>query len=265
MPNIKIYGVAVHHRKVVDAILEALRALPNDLTQELCISRVDDEPLSLEGTSQPFADISAGRSTPRVSLRAIAAALLPILDVELVDPLNGTKQFYRKGTPLVPKPNLEDLRINHSELLGFLVHSAKSGYASRSNQSMKEANGSESIFVDAGDWQSHDNWFGGDSFCGRTVVTYQEVPVWIMNYQGSLRQGVNKAYGSSVFDFLRRALNKLPADAPFRGPRDYREDRWHYESRTNGDHVKFEGFETITVHDDPACYIGHYHGCLLLP
>ena len=65
----------------------------------------------------------------------------------------------------------------------FLIACNKAGYAGGEEKKwIKERDGSTTIPFKLGDCESHDNFFGGEPYGGRTVVSYKGKPVWIMVY-----------------------------------------------------------------------------------
>lgn len=134
--------------------------------------------------------------------------------------------------------------IDIKELKQFLVAANKAGYASgKEKQWVKEKDGSTTIEFTQGEWKSHDNFFGGEPYGGRTVVFYKRKPVWIMVYYGRVVEGANP---DLIYPVLRAALKMMPAQSPFRGPKEYRQKEFEYKNSWRGDVDNFSGEEHIT-------------------
>lgn len=71
------------------------------------------------------------------------------------------------------------------DLQQFLLEANKSGYAGgKVKQWIKEKDGSTTILFEKNEWKSHDNFFGGEPYGGRTIVFYKDKPFWMMVYYG---------------------------------------------------------------------------------
>jgi hypothetical protein len=150
--------------------------------------------------------------------------------------------------------------VNKEQLRQFLVASNQAGYAGGEEKKwVKEPNHSTTIPFAKGAWESDDNFFGGEPFGGRTVVFYEENPVWIMVYYGWVAKG---AATDPVYEVLKNALGKMPEDAPFRGPREYQKNDCVYRNTWKGEVERFSGEEQIT-RDGQLIYKANYMGGLV--
>ena len=147
--------------------------------------------------------------------------------------------------------------MNKGTLRQFLTDSNKAGYAGGDEKKwIKESDGSTTIPFKKGDWRSHDNFFGGEPYGGRVIVFYKNKPYWMMVYYGWVVEGVDI---NLIYDVLRNALMRMPEEAPFRGPREYREGEFTYSNIWTGDIEKYSGEEQISQHKKlvyKANYIG---------
>ncbi|TSC77766.1 MAG: hypothetical protein G01um101429_969 [Parcubacteria group bacterium Gr01-1014_29] len=85
--------------------------------------------------------------------------------------------------------------MNKETLRKFLIEANKAGYAGgKEREWIKESDGSTTIPFQKGEWRSHDNFFGGEPYGGRSVVFYQEKPVWIMVYYGCVTEGIDSRF-----------------------------------------------------------------------
>lgn len=132
--------------------------------------------------------------------------------------------------------------LDEQELLAFLIKAKKEGYASGESTTIREEDGSYSTRFDSGDYKFHDSWFGGEPFGGREVVWYKNVPVWMMVYFGEDSGEVKDA-----IPVLRKALSLMPTDMPARGPKKLEEGSLTYTNEWEGNILKFEGIESISL------------------
>ncbi len=148
----------------------------------------------------------------------------------------------------------------HEALRQFLLESNRAGYAAGEKKHwIKEADVSTTIPYESGEWRSHDNFFGGEPYGGRVVVFYRGKPVWIMVYYGWVAEGIET---NPVYAALRRALERMPEESPFRGPKEYSEDGYVYTNDWTGDLKQFSGEEKIFSQDVPV-YKANYMGGLV--
>jgi hypothetical protein len=142
----------------------------------------------------------------------------------------------------------------------FLVASNEAGYAGgKSKEWIHEADHSVTIPFEKGSWKSHDNFFGGEPYGGRTVVFYEGNPTWIMVYYGWVAEGQETG---PVYGILRGALKQMPEDYPFRGPKEYKEGEFTYTNAWKGDVERFSGEEQITKGEE-VIYKANYRGGLV--
>jgi len=135
--------------------------------------------------------------------------------------------------------------MNFDELRQFLVDNNNAGYAGGDEKKwIKETNGSTTIPFAKGVWRSDDNFFGGEPYGGRIVVFKDEKAVWMMVYYGWVKDGVNT---DSVYKVLRGALMKMPADHPYRGPREFIQGEYIYRNSWQGELDRYSGEEVITL------------------
>lgn len=150
--------------------------------------------------------------------------------------------------------------MNKEELRQFIIEANKAGYAGgEQKQWIKEKDGSTTIVFEKGDWSSHDNFFGGEPYGGRTVVSFKEKPVWIMVYYGFVEE---RAATEAVYKLLRGALMKMPENFPFRGPKEYKEGEYIYLNFWEGELKRFYGEEKIEKGGNLA-YKANYMGGLV--
>lgn len=128
-------------------------------------------------------------------------------------------------------------------LKAFLNDPDHNGYAQwKRDEWVKEPDGSKTIVFEKGPWKSHDNFFGGEPYGGRTVVFYEGKPVWMIVYYGWIKEGADP---DSVYGILRNALRQMPPEYPFRGPERYKDGDFVYMNVWEGKVDKFSGEEKI--------------------
>lgn len=150
--------------------------------------------------------------------------------------------------------------MDKDALRQFLIDSNKAGYAGGEEKKwIKETDGSTTIPFEKGEFRSHDNFFGGEPYGGRVVVFYKNKPVWIMVYYGWVAKGIKT---DPIYAVLKNALMRMPKDAPFRGPKEYKEGKYIYLNKWNGYIERYSGEEKIT-HEKKLIYKANYMGGLV--
>ncbi|MCB9813144.1 MAG: hypothetical protein H6772_01925 [Pseudomonadales bacterium] len=150
--------------------------------------------------------------------------------------------------------------MSKEALRQFLVDSNKAGYAGGEEKKwIKEPDGSTTIPFEKDSWKSHDNFFGGEPYGGRTVVFHEDKPYWMMVYYGWVEEGVET---DPVYAVLRGALKQMPEDYPFRGPEEFTEGEFTYTNKWEGEVDRFSGEEAI-VKGDKLIYKASYLGGLV--
>lgn len=150
--------------------------------------------------------------------------------------------------------------LDIKNLKEFLVEAKKSTYASGDEFIKKaEEDNSTTITFEDGDFNYHDNYFGGEPYGGREVVFYKNEPVFMMVYYGSVDKDVSDL--SEVYGALRKALLLIPADYPYRGPNEVIEGDYKYKNNYLGEVDNFSGEESIEYHGKiiyKAKYLGGF-------
>jgi hypothetical protein len=137
------------------------------------------------------------------------------------------------------------------ELADFVVEGHTEGWAAEGSEVEPVFPGMKSIYHKSGNWEYRDNYFDYFRAPGFTVVSQNNVPVWMMAYFGA---GQTPGYESIVkptFAFLKRALMRVTPDMPFRGPSEYTEEDWNYRFKVlRGDIEDFIWEEAIRKDGD---------------
>ena len=150
--------------------------------------------------------------------------------------------------------------MNIELLTQFLIDSNKTGYAGGEEKKwIKEPDESTTIPYEKGEWKSHDNFFGGEPYGGRIIVSYKNKPVWMMVYYGWVSEGIS---ADPIYKVLRNALMHMPDEAPFRGPRELKDGEYMYTNSWSGNVERYSGEEQITQ-KEKLIYKANYMGGLV--
>lgn len=134
--------------------------------------------------------------------------------------------------------------MDEAALLAFLFDASRRGYAAgRDAAKVREADASTTIVYGRGGWRLHDNYFGGEPYGGREVVSLDGRPVWMAVYYGWVEGGSVDA--ERVYLFLQRALREAPPAFPIRGPDELSEGPFTYRNAHQGGVANFSGEESI--------------------
>lgn len=129
---------------------------------------------------------------------------------------------------------------DHERLIDFLQYVAREGYASDKSPITRLKDGSRDLVLEKSGLCFHDNWFGGEPFGGREVVSQNGRVFWMATYYGGFES--DAVEGTKV---LREAM-RLPDDNfPVRGPRSYSSRGYQYTYQWKGDIYRFESIEKI--------------------
>lgn len=143
-------------------------------------------------------------------------------------------------------------------LTEFLVRAKHSTYAgSGDDAGVDLLDGARELNYSEPPLTYRDRYYGWDPFSGEEVVQDRGRVVWSMNYRGLCSS--NDVTPSQVYGFLVKALGRVSADAPFRGPKAFSESEWGYVCRVSGDIHEFSGGEKI-LHGEKEVYRLLFHG-----
>ncbi len=131
---------------------------------------------------------------------------------------------------------------NMAEFVQFLVEAKKMTYAGEGQHAPPSRPASNDLPYQQGDYFYLDTYLGGLRFAGEEAVWHKGQPVWGMNYYGwMLVESVPEGFGA----FLKQALLQVPAEAPYRGPANFRDGEFEYRCHGEGTPGRFEGREII--------------------
>lgn len=142
------------------------------------------------------------------------------------------------------------------KLKQFLVRAKQATYAAGDKaKTIREVDGSKSLYFVDGDFKYHDNYFGGEPYGGREVVFYQNKPVWMMVYYGRVISGNT----SKVYKILQEALLEIEEQSPYRGPVELVAGDYKYVNQWQGEIDNFMG-EEIIYQNEVEVYRAGYRG-----
>lgn len=145
------------------------------------------------------------------------------------------------------------------ELSQFLIEAKTSTYAAGDMaQKISEADNSTTIIFEKWDYRYHDNYFGGEPYGGREVVFFRWKPIWMMTYYGWVEKARN-IIAWDVYAVLQGALRNIPESAPYRGPLEYRDEKYVYCNVYEWNLDQFCGEEIIKT-DYEIIYRARYMG-----
>lgn len=150
--------------------------------------------------------------------------------------------------------------INIDELKKFIEEANAAGYENDNPENqIKEKDGSTTLWYESGDWSFHDNFFGGEPYGGRIIVSYKKKPAWMMVYYGWLDDNISDVNGA--YSFLRKALRAGKVE-DFRGPKEFNEGKFKYINNREGEYKNYLGKEEIYLNGD-SVYTATYLGGLV--
>lgn len=137
--------------------------------------------------------------------------------------------------------------IDLKELAMFLVKAKKQTYAGEGKEITPQRPDFKELEYSENDYDYRDSYTGFFYAPGQEVVRIKEVPIWSMSYSGGMRPEYHGdvEFAGKVFAFLKKALFKVTADIPFRGPKKFKEGDFEYVNEVEGSVENFIGHEKI--------------------
>jgi len=140
----------------------------------------------------------------------------------------------------------------------FLVEAKVNTYASQGEGGETRLDdGSKELVFEHGGFKYRDRYFGSKLFAGEEVVWEGGEYVWGMNYYGGATD--EEASAASIYNFLKEALQRVPLEAPYRGPENLVIGDYDYQNKINGTIENFSGIERI-LYKNKEIYSLKYHG-----
>jgi len=148
--------------------------------------------------------------------------------------------------------------VNLTELAQFLVRAKQSTYAKGEGvvptDRLRNPGFTELEYPAQGSgveerFYYRDHYAGSLAAPGHEIVYVGDengAPLWMMSYSGGMNPEFDHLTGDA-FTFLKKVLQQVPPDAPFRGPVYVHEGAWTYmfKIKSKGDITGFSGDEEI--------------------
>ncbi|MEN7982299.1 MAG: DUF5680 domain-containing protein [Nanoarchaeota archaeon] len=143
------------------------------------------------------------------------------------------------------------------KLSKFIAEAKKATYAGNDAEK-KLPDESKELIYEKNNLIYRDRYFGSKSFSGQEVIFNKNKPIWSMNYYGRSLKGL--LLTKKIYNFLRKALLRIPESSPFRGPRKLVNCSWRYRNDWNGDLKNFNGKEKIFYKDELVYELEYFGG-----
>jgi hypothetical protein len=132
-------------------------------------------------------------------------------------------------------------------LAGFLLRAKRATYAAQGDDATVTPllPGSRQLEYHEGDLFYRDIYVGLAAFAGLETVYRASVVHWSMAYAGGVLVGASDTQTRQVYAFLRDALKRGTAEAPFRGPARHETFGYEYVNEWRGGIEEFSGAELI--------------------
>jgi hypothetical protein len=145
---------------------------------------------------------------------------------------------------------------NETKFIQFLIQAKRSTYAANGKLSPSSRPASKDLAFQMGDYLYIDTYLGSVDFIGEEAVWYGQTPIWAMNYYGIMLVEETPAGFSPC---LKGALQRVPVEAPYRGPAFFQHNHLEYRCHWSGTVDQFEGTEQIGG-GDQVIYRLVFHG-----
>jgi Domain of unknown function (DUF5680) len=149
-------------------------------------------------------------------------------------------------------------------LANFLLRAKRATYAAQGDDATVTPllPGSRQLEYREADLFYRDVYVGMAAFAGLETVYRASVARWSMAYAGGVLAGASETQTRQVYAFLREALKRGTADAPFRGPTRHETFGYEYVNEWRGSLDEFSGAELIR-RDGAVVYQLTYAGGLV--
>lgn len=159
-----------------------------------------------------------------------------------------------------------------AKLTDFVVEGKKRGYASgKEASSTSRMPGFKRFEFSRGLWKYVDEYTGMYAFFGTETVSFNQVPVWGMSYNGGVTEEFigDEKFSEEIYAFLIQNLAQVSLKHPFRGPGLVEGDDFRYNNVAYGDLTGFNGRERIIAKTQfplqKQVHEVNYHGRLIVP
>jgi hypothetical protein len=150
-------------------------------------------------------------------------------------------------------------KIEKARLVQFLTKARAETYSADDETRIcrLEEGGQEASFEE-GELSYRDRWYGGAHFTGIELVWQARQPIWSMTFHGMTLSEVSTDFPH----FHKRALRRMPVEAPFRGPAFHREGELVYVNDWTGSIDAFRGAERMFQSDREVFRLEYQGGSL---
>ncbi|SRR6266496_753769 len=152
------------------------------------------------------------------------------------------------------------------ELVKFLVKAKMNTYASQGDEATVKSPllpDTHQLEYSEGPFFYRDIYTGNATFAGHEIVYFKGKSVWTMSYAGDIPASVSKQDVDAVVKLLHKALMRIPAEIPYRGPLQLQDSAYTYSNRPEGRLDSFFGRETIVIRGGRVLYELRYGGGLV--
>lgn len=146
--------------------------------------------------------------------------------------------------------------MENNKIISFLIKAKQATYAGKGAETTSSRPKSHDLVYREGDYMYYDTYLGGEKFAGEEALWISGEPYWSMNYAG---QVIGEHFSG---DFLKEALLHVPAEMPFRGPKEYTNGDYTYKCQVTGGFEWFQGYETISFQGQ-IIYECYFHGSII--
>lgn len=145
-------------------------------------------------------------------------------------------------------------------LIEFLAELKKNGYSFNAKQRIRFFDCKFATRFQKGEYEYKNDYFGFNPCDGREIVRQNARQIYVMQHFSNII--ANNIAVEEIYVFLEKALKAVDKN-PFRGPKEYSQDRFLYTNHQEGSIEKFYGLEEIFC-DGQKVYECRYHGGLLI-
>lgn len=147
-----------------------------------------------------------------------------------------------------------------ADFTAFLIRAKGATYAGGGAEVTPARPAAHDLHYREGDYLYIDTYLGGYKFAGEEAVWHNGAPIWSMNYYGWM---LVPEIPPGFSQFLKDALKRAPADAPYRGPAAWQRDGFTYACQWQGALDGFHGEEVIEL-DGTLIYRLLFHGGMIM-
>ena len=154
---------------------------------------------------------------------------------------------------------MSDLYAAGGALARFLVAAKAESYAADDPARLRRLDdGGTEVRVEADGFTYRDCWWGEARFGGEERVWRQGRAIWTLHFRGETLPDAP----AELPHVHKRALRRVPLEAPYRGPALHREGELVYVNEWTGDLAAFRGAERMFLGDRLVYRLEYLGGAL---